>query len=369
LETDLFRKMQQQLDQYSIGFPATESGIEIRILKAMFTEEEAALFTDMTAELETPESVARRLNKPENETAAQLETMAQKGLLFRQRKPEGDRYSAIPFIHGLLEFQINRLEKDTVKLVGQYINEKLKYDMMELTGQFQRTIPVQQSVEVRHSVAPYDDACAILRNQDLIVLTACACRTQRAQFGKGCGKPLEVCFMFGPMGEYYLENGLGRQVSLEEALRIQTKAQEAGLITQPSNARDPFTLCNCCGDCCGFLHALQKHPKPAAMVSSNYRLTFDQDQCTGCGICVDRCGLLAITVNDRGFSETDDNRCIGCGLCVLTCPEKARTLVPKPREEHQNPPAGTAEQMTGLAERRGLSHQDRKKIVTFGFRD
>jgi Na+-translocating ferredoxin:NAD+ oxidoreductase subunit B len=368
MEAEIFRRMQRQLDQYAIGFPATESGIELQILQAMFTEKEAALFTEMTAELETPESVARRLERPLQDMADQLEDMAKKGLLFRKRDPEKVRYSAIPFIHGLLEFQIYRLEKETVKLVGQYINEKLKYDMMELTRSFQRTIPVQRSVEVQHTVAPYDDACAILGQQDLIVLTACACRTQRAQFGKGCGNPTEVCFMFGPMGEYYLENGLGRQVDLEEALRILAEAQEAGLITQPSNAKDPFTLCNCCGDCCGFLHALQKHPKPAAMVSSNYRLILDQSRCSGCGICVDRCGLRAIAINDAGVSEMDQDRCIGCGLCVITCLEKARTLVPKPPEEHRIPPLGTEAQMNGLARRRGLTGRDPKKIVSFGFK-
>jgi len=334
----------------------------------MFTEEEATLFTEMTAELETPQSLACRINRPEKEIAHRLEDMAQKGLLFRRRELDSVRYSAVPFIHGLLEFQIYRLEKETVKLVGQYINEKLKYDMMELTGFFQRTIPVQQSVEVRHTVAPYDDACAILRKQDLIVLTACACRTQRAQFGKGCGKPREVCFMFGPMGEYYLENGMGRRIELEEAVRILAEAQEAGLITQPSNAKDPFTLCNCCGDCCGFLHALQKHPKPTELVSSNYRLILDQDRCSGCGICVDRCGLRAIAINDAGVSEIDQDRCIGCGLCVITCPEKARTLVPKPPEEHRTPPLGTGGQMADLAERRGLPGRDPKKIVSFGFK-
>jgi electron transport complex protein RnfB len=178
---------------------------------------------------------------------------------------------------------------------------------------------------------------------------------------------LEVCFMFGPMGEYYLENGLGRRVSLEKALRILTEAQEAGLITQPSNAENPFTLCNCCGDCCGFLHALQKHPKPAEMVSSNYRLILDQDRCSGCGKCVDRCGLQATDMNGQGIAELIIDRCIGCGLCVITCPEKARKLVPKPREEHRTPPLGTGEQMTDLAKRRGLPDNDSKRIVSFGF--
>jgi Na+-translocating ferredoxin:NAD+ oxidoreductase subunit B len=369
MEKDIYRRLQEQLDQYSIGFPATESGVEIKVLKAMFNEKEAALFTELTAELETPKAVAGRLKRSEEEITAELEAMARKGLLFRQRESDSVRYGAIPFIHGLLEFQINILEKDTIKLVGRYINEKLKYPMQALTGKFYRTIPVQQSVEAGHTVAPYDDACAILKNQALIVLTDCACRRQRSQFGKDCGKPQEVCFIFGAMGEYYLENGLGRKIDVDEAIRILTECQKEGLITQPSNGKAPFTLCNCCGDCCGFLHALQKHPKPADMVTSNYTLIVDVSRCSGCGLCVDRCGLKAVTMNEDGLSELDRNRCIGCGVCVLACPEKARTLVPKPPEEHKIPPAGTRGQMKALAEKRGLEKIDSKIIVSFGFKD
>ena len=113
---------------------------------------------------------------------------------------------------------------------------------------------------------PFDDACEILRNEELIVITDCACRRQKALFEKDCGKPMEVCFMFGPMGQYYIDNGLGRQIDFEEALKILTRAQEAGLVTQPASAQKPFTMCNCCGDCCGFLHAINKHPNPAELV-------------------------------------------------------------------------------------------------------
>ena len=45
---DIYRKVQQQLDQYSIGFPATESGVEIEILKELFNEEDAEMFSHMT---------------------------------------------------------------------------------------------------------------------------------------------------------------------------------------------------------------------------------------------------------------------------------------------------------------------------------
>lgn len=367
MKKSIFLRLQEQLDEYSLGFPATDSGIELDILKEMFTEKEAAMFTALTAELETPESVAARLGRPVDQVAAQLEDMAQKGLLFRRRQGESPEYSAIPFIHGLVEFQIERLDKKTVKLVGLYIKEKFKDVISRNTQSFMRTIPVRHSVEVTHHVAAYDDACEILRKEKLIVITDCACRRQKALFGKDCGKPMEVCFMFGPMGQYYIDNGLGRRIDLDEALRILAKAHEVGLVTQPASAQKPFTMCNCCGCCCGFLHAVNKHPKPAELVFSNYTAMVDQETCSGCETCVERCEMGAVKMNGDGLSEIDSDRCIGCGLCVTTCPEEAFRLVPKPEAKHRTPPADTAEQMIRLAEKRGIESNDLSRIVSFGF--
>jgi len=370
MEADVFRRLQEHLDRYSIGFPATESGIEIEMLKEMFTEEEAAMFTVLTAELETPDSVARRIKRPVKEVARQLENMAKKGLLFRRREGQSVEYGAIPFIHGLLEFQIDREDKDVkkiVKMAGTYINEKLKHSMAERVDLFMRTIPVHRSVADTRQVAPYEDAHEILRNEELIVVTDCACRKQKSLFGKDCGRPLEVCFMFGPMGKYYLENGLGRQVDLEEAFAILDKAHDAGLITQTATAQKPFTMCNCCVCCCGFLRAASKYPKPAELVFSNYVVEVDRSKCSGCEKCVERCGMKAIKMSEDGVAETDFDRCIGCGLCVTACPENARQLVLKSEGKYREPPVDTVEQMSELARKRGIEEIDPSRIVSYGF--
>ena len=66
---DIYRQLQERLDKYSVGFPATESGIEITILKKLFSEKDAQMFLALTPLLETPEAVAERLNRPVEEVA------------------------------------------------------------------------------------------------------------------------------------------------------------------------------------------------------------------------------------------------------------------------------------------------------------
>ncbi|MFH1243360.1 MAG: hypothetical protein V1689_13505 [Pseudomonadota bacterium] len=41
MHKQIYRKLQKQLDQYSLGFPATESGVELKILERLFSEEDA----------------------------------------------------------------------------------------------------------------------------------------------------------------------------------------------------------------------------------------------------------------------------------------------------------------------------------------
>ncbi len=349
---DIFRRLQKRLDQYSMGFPATDSGVEIEILKELFNEEDAGVFLHLTPRLETPEAIAQRLDRPAEAVAAQLDDMAERGLLFRSRKGDLVKYGAIPFVHGLFEFQVSTLKPRLAGLVQRYMDEGFHGAITRGAAAFLRTVPVQRTIEVLHHVAPYEDAAEILRKAGRVVVTDCICRKQKRLVGQGCDRPLEACFMFGSMGQYYVDRGMGREVSADEAIRILTKAQEAGLVTQPATAQNPGGMCNCCGDCCGVLTSLKRHPRPAEKVFSNYFAVVDPELCSGCETCLERCQMDAIQMNQDGAAAINRDRCIGCGLCVAACPEEALQLVLKPEEQRRTPPATGFEQMAFMAETR-----------------
>ncbi|MBW1782042.1 MAG: 4Fe-4S binding protein [Deltaproteobacteria bacterium] len=349
---DIYRRLQKRLDHYSLGFPATESGVEIEILKELFSEEDATMFLHLTPKPETPEDVAQRMDRPLEAVAAQLNDMSERGLLFRLRKGDVVKYGAIPFVHGLFEFQVSRLDQRLAELVERYMDEGFHGAITRGAAAFLRPVPIQRTIKVLHNVAPYEDASEILRKANKVVVTDCICRKQKQLVGQGCDKPLEVCFMFGSMGQYYVDRGMGREVSADEAVRILTEAQEAGLVTQPATAQNPGGMCNCCGDCCGVLSSLKRHPKPAEMVFSNYFVVVDPDACTGCETCLDRCQMDAIHMNGDGSAQINRDRCIGCGLCVAACPEEALTLTSRPDHERLTPPLTGFEQMAFMAEKR-----------------
>ncbi|MCP4576232.1 MAG: hypothetical protein GY846_08115 [Deltaproteobacteria bacterium] len=153
MKPELLKSLQKQLDMYSMGFPATKSGIENQILEYLFSENDAAMFLVMTPQLETPEAVAGRLEKPVEEVAAHLDDMAERGLLFRLKKGAASKYGAIPFVHGLFEFQVKSLKKDLAQMVEEYFDEAFGTAMQKGVDYFLRPIPIQQSIEMKHQVA------------------------------------------------------------------------------------------------------------------------------------------------------------------------------------------------------------------------
>lgn len=88
------------------------------------------------------------------------------------------------------------------------------------------------------------------------------------------------------------------------------------------------------------------------MVTSYYEAKLDSEECTSCGLCVDRCQMDAIEEGDDAYGIVD-GRCIGCGLCVAECPTDAISMVAKPGTEP--PPATFDETLGRIGAERGLS--------------
>ncbi len=352
MAAEIYRRLQEQMDQYSTGFPASESGVELKILEKLFTQEDAEIYLDLSMLLEAPDAFVTRTGRPLEGAAEKLEDMAKRGLLFRHVKDGNKRYSVVPFVIGSYEFQLGRMDKELAELTNSYMEESFLQGMGDNVAPL-RTIPVGKSVEVVNKVAAYEDAKAIINGKDKIVVADCICRTQQGLIDKGCEKPMEVCLLFGSHADYYVENKMGRYIDREEACAILDKCEEAGLVNQPANMVNPGGMCNCCGDCCGVLRALNLQPNPGELVYNRYRAIIDQEECTACEICLDRCQMNAIEIDETATIDTA--RCIGCGLCITTCPVEAIQLEEKPKDLHVSPPASGQELLAITAEKRGTS--------------
>ena len=205
-----------------------------------------------------------------------------------------------------------------------------------------RTIPVGRSISAGVKVMPYEKAEELVKKQKKFLVAPCICRKEKELEGDGCGKLMEACLVFGWGADYYERNGLGRVITMEETLEILRKADEEGLVLQPSNAKEIVNICCCCGDCCQILINLKRHPFPAAMASASFVARVDPEVCIGCETCLERCQMEALSMEDE-HAVVNPDRCIGCGLCVSTCPSGALSLYRKSEEAQPEIPRNQME--------------------------
>ena len=329
---DLYKKLAKHLDQMPGGFPATESGVELRILRRLFSEDEAALALKMSLLPEQARVIARRARLPVDEAADRLESMAKKGLIFRiSRRNRPPRYAANQFVIGIWEYHVNDLDQELIKDFNEYLPHLMDLKTWKKAPQL-RTVPVNRSLDVNLEVLPFENATELIKRHTHFVEAPCICRREHRMVGEGCDKPEGGCLVMGTAADYYEKNGLGRRITREEALEILKQADQAGLVLQPSYSKKIANICCCCGCCCQVLLNIKKHPEPAAMVASPFAASLDREACIGCGVCERRCQVDAIRL-EQDVAVLQERRCIGCGLCVTTCPSGALTMVRKPEPQ------------------------------------
>jgi len=178
MSEDIYQQLRKGVSRHSSFFQPTASGLEIKFLKKLFTEEEAEMYLHLTKNLETPQQIAERAGQDPETTAATLKRMAEKGLVFPKRVGETHYYAAAPFAHGILEHQVHRMDRELAEIYEQYIwAEKIPDEPAPQADAEAkvplRTLPVKTPINVSRPIAPYEDVRELINSQDRIAITDC----------------------------------------------------------------------------------------------------------------------------------------------------------------------------------------------------
>ena len=352
-EDSVYEDLQKHLDKQAIGFPATESGVEIRILKELFDPEQARLALHLNFR---PQSISdifhsvRGSGLSRKKVRDMLEQMVGNGAIGFMEKDGTEYYFTMPLLVGILEWH-DLLDKATPQFwrnVSEYMNSGFRKAYTSTRVSQMRTIPVEKSIRAEQHVSTYDHIREIINSTDgPISIQRCVCRE-----GKTCKETsrLETCMGFGDWAKQLIKTGIARDITREQALEIMRQNEEDGLVLQPTNYQKIDFVCACCGCCCGILNIQKRLPKPAENWAHNFYSSIDTENCTACGTCVDRCQMDAIFIDEQsGYAAVNLDRCIGCGNCVVACPSGATTLVKK--AEETVPPEDRTSLFEILAER------------------
>lgn len=349
-----YQQLAQRLDALPNGFPATNDGAELRVLAKLFTPEEADLAAQLRLSLETPQEIAARTGGNPKAIRAQLKSMAKRGLIKANRHPAGGLgYGLLPFVVGIYEFQVERMDAELARLFEDYYQQAFG-ETLTLSPQVHRVIPVNQTIRADMEIQPYESAAEIVDGTQAWGVVDCICRKQKALISDPCEHPLDVCMVLSPTPGAFDQSSTIRALTRDEAMATLQRAAEAGLVHSVSNNQQGlWYLCNCCTCSCGILRGMADLGMANVIARSAFINTVDEDRCIGCGDCLAYCQFDALSLEDA--VQVNDPRCVGCGVCVPVCPEDALGLVRRPAEQVKPPPTTESDWQADRSAARGLN--------------
>lgn len=356
MSEDAYHKLAARLDAIPNGFPSTDSGVELRLLATIYTPEEAALTSELKLLCEPPADIAARVGMDADDLRETLKAMGRRGLL-RVEKRDGQLvFGLLPFVVGIYEEQLPRMDEEMAALFEEYVQET-QGGMLRDTPSVHRVVPVEESIPFELEIFPYERATEMLEGAKAWGVRDCICRKQQNLIGKGCDHPVENCLVFANKEGAFDHSEASRPISLEEALEILQEARLAGLVHSTGNYQDGhFYICNCCTCSCGILRGVSEFNIPTAIAHSDFRSTVDGDLCVACKDCVEWCQFGALSVpDDADVVVVDYARCVGCGQCVTVCLEGALSMERRPEGEVGAPLPSIREWMVQRAQDRDIS--------------
>jgi Na+-translocating ferredoxin:NAD+ oxidoreductase subunit B len=177
---------------------------------------------------------------------------------------------------------------------------------------------------------PEENLYEQLKKEDYISVTKCPCR-QIEHHGHGeeaCDCIMECCMPLGDFGRFDVDQGYARRITVDEAIKILDECAKKGQLLQ---ATPGLVICNCCRHGCINLYA-QKLDKPHCFVPNHFFAVVDPDTCASCEVCVERCPVNAIHLDDA-IAVVGQTKCIGCGSCVVGCDMHSIRMNRRPEEE------------------------------------
>ena len=335
-----YTKLADALNLRNMTLPSVPIEEFYKLVQELFTPEEAEIACAMPAGYSSIEQIAAKLpGMSTDELDPKLETMADKFVIEIRESNGKKSYELLPFIPGITELtSLSGFDNEHAikvnKLVGEYISALEKMAASAPTAEHvpadtAKTVSVEKDVTHKSAVVPLKELKELLVNTAYIGAGICMCRRWGELQNNPCKAPQDNCLVLGQSAKFAIGRGVIKRITSEEAIRRMEAADKAGLIHSYSNDPDQFVnlLCSCCQCHCTIVQAVKKAPVPSEIITARYVAEIDEDNCTACESCIDRCQMEALKMKD-GKLTFNAIRCLGCGLCAYVCPTEAISLKP-----------------------------------------
>lgn len=176
-------------------------------------------------------------------------------------------------------------------------------------------------------VVPIEDALKIVDLSHDHVLYPCMCKRLFK------GQDEYKCLNFGPLTEInrtvdrpWKEIKLSPEEAKEKLVEFSNKGYVHAVFWW-CDMPQSVCICNCESKYCYAARPKMWYDIENVYRRAEYVAEINQDECIGCGSCIQRCQYGAIALNKDGRAEIDQTVCFGCGQCRFVCEQNAIKLL------------------------------------------
>lgn len=342
----VYVRLRNRINRIHIGIGAATTGDDHwDVFMNHLTEDEALAMVQMPFnKFFTAEEMANSCGRSEQECLELCESLAYRGWMFCFRRAGVPYFLQMTSIPGYWEgVQMDYLMKgETEKAIEWIENVETSsgadsINALKMFRSFMHIQPPSRDI-VDGELNDYTDWEKTIDRHERFAVMPCKCRQKRDTLGtRTCtdNHPLETCMSVGEAADYFLECGVARELTREEAKEVIRNNIEHGYVIEATITKAGGAFCACHHDCCQLLGKFRMLYDAHGFVPttmpflSDYNLSYDKEACIQCGACVERCPMASITLDDEGYCVMDPI-CVRCGQCATVCPAGARKLVPKP---------------------------------------
>jgi formate hydrogenlyase subunit 6/NADH:ubiquinone oxidoreductase subunit I len=342
-----YSELVDRLNRFPQGAPASDT--LYKILNTLFSEREAQLVAMLPIKPFRVKQASQIWKMSLAETQKVLDDLASRAILVDIEWDGKITYTLPPPMAGFFEFSMMRIRGD----VDQKFLGELFYQYMNVEEDFIRDLfvggetqlgrvfvhePVLTSKNAVH-VLDYERASEVIRTATHRGIGVCYCRHKMLHVGKNCAAPMDICMTFNGTAQSLTRHHYARPVDVSEGLDLLQQAYDANLIQFGENVRESVNfICNCCGCCCEAMIAARKFGLLNPIHTSNFYPEVDENECNGCGKCVNVCPVEAMSLVSRNDPQNPKMKkaklaaeiCLGCGVCARACGHKALSLRSRP---------------------------------------
>lgn len=347
-----------------VPFPITETLIEF--IQLRITEDQAKFILAFVKPTLSVDEIKQNTDLPEEEMLIMLDTLMESGIVSGVSDESTGKmtYTLMALFPGIIEYSLMKGESgEREQKVAQVFRQieaefhegvQSHYDLvmpqLKNIPATEKIIPVEKFIPKKviqiektiptgiDVVITAESATGLIDEYDVIGITHCYCREARRLVGHPCNinDSSEVCIILGKSAQFAIKYNYAKPISKKNAKRIIQEAEKSGLVhkifeSDLNVGRVIDGICSCCKCCCGIFRSFHDATWPYHTKTS-YIARINRKLCKGSGICVEKCPMKNIVLNENGMAMLQ-GKCIGCGICAHFCENDAIDMIhTKPRD-------------------------------------